>query len=122
MSEEPLPKLRPQGLQGKPYFQELHRILRRERWPILQTLKGWRGGDKGPITAAMIGALALTHDINFKAMCQFLEDENIIPCGMYEVITRDHRPTAILRAGQEWLAAREGPSAVAAAFEKAGKR
>lgn len=117
---EPLPQLRPIRLQGKAYYTALRAILKDEGPDILATLARWRTqGVK--ITPTVLGALALTHMLNFKATCEYLEDCRILPCGTYDRITEGGcRPTQCLRAGQEWLRERDGDSA--AAFLLAGRQ
>lgn len=120
MDDEPLPQLRPIRLQGKAYYVALKAILKEEGPDILATMERWRA-ERGGITPAMIGALALKHGLNFKATCEFLEDERVLKCGIYDRITEQHRPTAVLKAGREWLRARDGDdkTAVQVAFERA---
>lgn len=116
---DPLPQLRPVRLQGKAYYTELKRILKAEGFGILSTLNQWqKNGAK--LTPALVGALAIKHALNFKATCEFLEDYEVIPHGTYNRLTRQHRPSAILRAGQEWLAEQDGgnKTAIQLAFEQ----
>jgi len=61
-------------------------------------------------------------ELSFKATCEALEDWRLIPCGTYDRITEGGlRPTAVLRAGLQWLNDREGPTSMEAAFAQAKK-
>ena len=119
---DPLPPLRPIRLQGKAYYTALRGILKSEGPAILATLNRWRA-QHGGVTVEMVGALALKHELNLKATCEFLADSRILPCDTYGRITRSMRPTEVLRAGREWLAAQDGDdkTTMAAAFERAMK-
>ncbi len=123
MSEhDPLPELRPVRLQGRAYYAELRRILAEEEAEMRRTINAWKA-ECGGITPAMIGALALKHRLNVKATCEALEEWQLLRCGVYDRI-RDGgiRPTDMLRAGQEWLRQRNGPTAIEAAFEQAREK
>lgn len=102
MTAEPLPKLRPHARQGKAYYTELRAILAEIEKDVRSDIVSLRQSGKG-ITPAFVGWLALRYTLNCKAMFEALEDWNFIPCGMYEKVTRSHRPTAILRAGQDFI-------------------
>jgi hypothetical protein len=101
--EKAMSELRPVRLQGKAYWTALRAILADEGPSILRTLALWRAeGHK--MTPALLGALAVRHRLNFKAMCEFLEGEGILPCGMYDRLKAGGcRPTQCLKAGEEWL-------------------
>jgi hypothetical protein len=101
MDVNPLPSLRPHARQGKAYYAELRAILKEIEHDVFEEIRAFRRAG-GKITPAYIGHLALKYELNCKAMFEALEDWNLIPCGTYDKVTRSHRPTAILRAGQEW--------------------
>lgn len=92
-----LPQLRPLARQGKPYYAELRAIFKSEGQAIKDDVnRVHRAHHK--LTVADVCRLALTHRINLKAMFDFLEDENILPCGTYDRLKdRGLRPMASLK-------------------------
>lgn len=107
MSEHPLPRLRPYARQGKAYYAELRAILKEIEQSVRADILALHQRE-GKITVIYVGQLALKYELNCKAMFEALEDWNIIPCGTYDRVTRQHRPSAILRAA---LDARQGRDA-----------
>jgi hypothetical protein len=58
----------------------------------------------GKFTWAMFGAMALRHDLPFKALVEFLEEKHFVPFGVYERFAASKwKVKDVLEAGRNWL-------------------
>lgn len=94
-------KLRPYTRRGAAYFDELRAILDSEGAAIIASLRLLKARD-GKIVPLHLAALALRHNLNCKAICDYLEDCNIFPAGTYQRL-RDSgwSPTQAFREAQK---------------------
>lgn len=56
-------------------------------------------GGKLPIVD--LGVLAIEHGLGFRFITEMLEDNHIIPCGAYELISRDLSDAEIMKAAEQ---------------------
>lgn len=53
-----------------------------------------------PLTPVKIGILCLKYDINFKAVCDYLESDGILPTGTHRKVTKSLKVRDILEEAQ----------------------
>lgn len=91
------PALRPLARQGKAYYAELRAILK-EIGADLKRDFAQTKRKNGKITVHDVCTLALKYRLNLKATFDYLEDERLLPCGMYDQLKdRGLRPMTMLR-------------------------
>lgn len=66
-------------------------------------------GGKLPIVD--LGVLAIEHGLSFRFLTEMLEDSHVIPCGTYELISRDLSDTEIMKAAEQKMHPTLGVSA-----------
>ncbi len=83
---------------GKGYFTVLKAILAKCGQDIINDAQEVKRKD-GRITPFNIAEIALKHDLNFKATCEWLEESGVIPSGSHQkLIERGFRATLAFEA------------------------
>lgn len=85
-------------LRGKAYHTLLKTILDECGQQIVQEARVIIVGS-GRLAPVDIGALAIKYDLNFRATCEWLEESQVIPTGVYDrLIERGLRVSEVLAA------------------------
>lgn len=79
------PHLRPVNLRGVAYYTELKRILAEIGPAIIADAEAIKAAT-GTITPVGVAGLALKHNLNFKATCEWLEEQRFLRYGTYDRI------------------------------------